>query len=74
MGDSFPEKSLMPWIVLSEESLTLFRDPSDVTGRAADYIPAVDWLEDDFRMTLVTLNLYLWCQESARTRVAWLAI
>lgn len=51
-GNSFPEKTLMPWIVLSEKSLTLFRDPSDATKRAADYIPPVDWLEDDFRMTI----------------------
>jgi hypothetical protein len=52
MGGVFPENSMMPWIVLNEETLKTFRDPTDTTRRASSYVPPVNWLEDDYVLSL----------------------
>lgn len=52
MGGVFPENSMMPWIILHKETLKMFRDPSDTTRRASNYVPPVNWVEDDFVLSV----------------------
>lgn len=52
MGGIFPENSIMPWIILQKETLKMFRDPSDTTRRASNYVPPVNWVEDDFALSV----------------------
>jgi len=52
MGSVFPENSVMPWILLSKESQKTFRDPTDTTKRDSSYIPPVDWLNEEYSMSV----------------------
>lgn len=52
MGGVFPENSMMPWIIINKDSLKTFRDPTDTTKRASSYVPPVDWLNEDFSMSI----------------------
>lgn len=47
-GGVFPEGSVMPWIVLSEESMKAFQDITDDSQRGRTEAVSLEWLEAEF--------------------------
>ena len=52
LGGGFPAGSAMPWLVLSREAAKSFADPEDKTRRTGDDLADIDWLEEEFTLTL----------------------
>lgn len=51
-GNVFAQSSAMPWLLLSEDAIKQFVDPSDLSVRDTDYAPDVDWLNADITLTV----------------------